>query len=194
MVLGLGGAVLAGRIAFGTSRFGATPTQAVFWIIASGMLGFAISFTTILLPAWRDVRGLTVRETQVTITNPRPPLWSRIYLDFIMLAGGGIIFWQSMRNAYQVVLAPEGVPTISINYLTLLAPFMLWIGFALLAWRLSNLTLAQWKAILASSCIPDRPRIVRGGDGIDVKATKSAIKGACHYGAGHLIRRHGCGV
>ena len=146
--LGLGGAVLAGRIAFGTSRFGATPVQAVFWVVASGVLGFAISFATILLPAWRDARDLTVRAAQVTITNPRLPLWSRIYLDIILLAGGSIIFWQSTRNAYQVVLAPEGVPTISINYLTLLAPIMLWIGFALLVWRLSNLTLAHGKRFL----------------------------------------------
>jgi putative ABC transport system permease protein len=148
VALGLGGAVLAGRIAFGTSQFGATATQAVFWATASAMLGFAISFATILLPAWHDVRGLTVRAAQVTVTNPRPPLWSRIYLDVIFLAGGGIIFWQSMQNAYQVVLAPEGVPTISINYLTLLAPLMLWIGFALLAWRLSSLTLARGRRFL----------------------------------------------
>jgi len=151
VVLGLGGAVLAGRIAFGTSQFGATPTQAVFWLIASVVLGLSISFTTILLPTWSDVRGLTVRAAQLTITNPRPPLWSRIHLDIIFLAGGGIIFWQSMRNAYQVVLAPEGVPTISINYLTLLAPLMLWIGFALLAWRLSNLTLTRGKRFLRRS-------------------------------------------
>jgi putative ABC transport system permease protein len=148
VVLGLGAAVLAGRIAFGTSQFGTTPTQAVFWATASATLGFAISFATILLPAWHDVRGLTVRAAQVTVRDPRPPLWSRIYLDIIFLAGGGIIFWQSMQNAYQVILAPEGVPTISINYLTLLAPLMLWIGFALLAWRLSNLTLARGKRFL----------------------------------------------
>ncbi len=148
IVLGLGGAVLAGHIAFGTSRFGATPIQAVSWVIAAVVLGFAISFMTILLPAWRDARSLTVRAAQLTITNPRPPLWSLIYLDIILLAGGGIIFWQSMRNAYQVILAPEGIPTISINYLTLLAPLMLWVGFALLIWRLSNLTLARGKPFL----------------------------------------------
>ena len=148
VVLGFGGAMLAGRLAFDTLRFGATPIQAVSWIIASGVLGFAISFATILLPAWRDIGVLTVRAAQATIISPRPPLWSRIYLDLIMLASGGIIFWQSMQNAYTVVIAPEGIPNISINYLTLLAPIMLWVGFALLAWRLSNLMLARGKPFL----------------------------------------------
>ncbi len=154
VLLGLGGAILAGRIAFGTSRFGTTPLQMVFWIAISAVMGFAISFMTILIPAWRDAGGLTVKAARATITAPRPPLWSRIYLDIILLAAGGIIFWQSTRHAYQVVLAPEGVPTISINYLTLLAPLMLWIGFAMLAWRLSNLMLGSGKKILSRIVSP----------------------------------------
>ncbi len=154
VVLGLGGAVLAGRLAFGTSRFGSTPAQAWFWVVFSGISGFAIALSTLLFPAWGDARSLTVRAARVSIAKTHPPLWSRIYLDIILIAGGGIIFWQATRNAYRVVLAPEGVPTISINYLTLLAPLMLWVGFALLAWRLSNLILDKGKRLLSLALSP----------------------------------------
>jgi putative ABC transport system permease protein len=138
---GFGGAFLAGWLAFGTARFGATPMQSAAWIIASGLAGLAIAFASILLPAWHDARALTITTARENVIKESRPLWSRLYLDVILLAGAGIIFWQAMRNAYQVVVVPEGVPTISINYLTLLVPVMAWIGFALLIWRLSSLTL-----------------------------------------------------
>jgi putative ABC transport system permease protein len=154
VALGLGGALLAGRLAFSSVRFGATPVQIVSWIIASALLGFGISFVTILVPAWHDARSLTVRAARATITRSGKPLWSRFYLDIILLAGAGIIFWQTTRNAYQVVLAPEGVPTISVNYLALLAPIMIWIGFALLAWRLSNLFLEHGRRAISRAIAP----------------------------------------
>ena len=49
----------------------------------------------------------------------------------------------------QVVLAPEGVPTISVSYVTFLAPLMLWIGSALFAWRLSWVALSAGRRALA---------------------------------------------
>jgi putative ABC transport system permease protein len=138
---GFGGAFLAGWMAFGTARFGATPLQSVIWIVASGISGLAIAFASILLPAWHDARTLTITAARENVIKESQPLWSRFYLDIVLLAGAGVIFWQAMRNAYQVVVVPEGVPSISINYLTLLVPIMAWIGFALLIWRLSSLTL-----------------------------------------------------
>lgn len=149
VLLGLAGAVFAGKVAFGTYAFGATSTQAYVWIGAAIILGFSLSFSTILVPAWRDARDLTVRASQATVVRPGRPLWARIYLDIILLGGAGLIFWQSMKDAYQVVLAPEGIPTISVNYITLLAPLMLWLGSALLAWRLSGLILVHGRRLLS---------------------------------------------
>jgi putative ABC transport system permease protein len=141
--LGVSGAAFAGKLSFGTYAFGATAFQAYTWVAVSVLLGISLALATIMLPAWRDARGLTVRAAQAVIGKPSRPLWSRIYLDIVFLAGSGLIFWQAMRNAYQVVLVPEGVPTISINYITLLAPLMLWIGSALFTWRISNFALTH---------------------------------------------------
>jgi putative ABC transport system permease protein len=138
VVLGLGGAALAGWLAIGSIRFGGTFTQAVIWVGTAAVLGLVLAFVAVLLPAWRDVRTVSVREARVVVGEVRRPLWARVYLDVLCLAGAGLLFWQAVKTGYQVVLAPEGVPTISVSYFTFLAPLLLWVGSALFAWRLSN--------------------------------------------------------
>jgi putative ABC transport system permease protein len=144
-VVGLIAATAVGRIAFGTSSFGATTGQALAWAGASVVFGLALSGMTIVVPAWRDVRMLSVHDAQATGSTGRGrrPAWARAYLDVICLGLGGLIYWQAVRSGYQVVLAPEGVPTISVSYFTLLAPLLFWIGTALLMWRLSA-ELLRW--------------------------------------------------
>ena len=44
-----------------------------------------------------------------------------------MLAGG-LVFWLTGRGGYQLVLAPEGVPTISVSYWAFAGPALLWSG------------------------------------------------------------------
>ncbi len=150
VALGIAGAAVAGRLAFGTSRFGATGTQAVVWAVGAALAGLALSFATIVLPAWRDARTLTVRsaQAQVGVTTGRP-IWQRLYLDLACLAAGGLVYWQAVRSGYQVVLAPEGVPTISVSTFTLLAPVLFWIGSALFAWRLGSGALSRGRRVLA---------------------------------------------
>jgi putative ABC transport system permease protein len=133
--LGLIAASIAGWLAFGTARFGATGGQTVAWAAFSVLVGFGLSYLTVVLPAWRDSRSLTVRAAQVAIGSSRRPTWQHLYLDVICLGVGGLIYWQAIRGGYQVVLAPEGVPTISVNYFTLLTPMLFWLGAALLTWR-----------------------------------------------------------
>jgi len=59
-----------------------------------------------------------------------------------------------VKSGYQVVLAPEGVATISVNYFTFLAPLLLWIGSALFAWRLSTQTLVRGRRAMARLARP----------------------------------------
>jgi putative ABC transport system permease protein len=138
-VVGLTAAAIVGGLAFGTSSFGATTGQAMAWGVASAAFGLALSGIIIVVPAWRDVRMLSVHDAQGTASGglERRPVWARAYLDVICLGLGGLIYWQAVRSGYQVVLAPEGVPTISVSYFTLLAPLLFWIGAALLMWRIS---------------------------------------------------------
>ena len=61
------------------------------------------------------------------------------------------------RTGYQIVLAPEGVPTISVSYWAFVAPALLWIGAALLVWRLSDMLLGRGWTVVARA-----PRPVAG--------------------------------
>lgn len=118
-------------------------TTAVVWGAVATVLGLTLAGFAVVLPAQRDARLLTVHGAQARLTERRRPVWERLYIDVVLLAGAGVIYWQSMRDAYQVILVPEGVPTISINYLTLIAPIMLWAGVALLTWRISEMWLRR---------------------------------------------------
>ena len=142
---GLIAAAAVGRIAFGTPNFGATMGQALAWAGTSVVFGLALAGVIIVVPAWRDVRTLSVHDAQATGSTGRGqrPLWARAYLDVICLGIGGLIYWQAVKSGYQVVLAPEGVPTISVSYFTLLAPLLFWIGTALLMWRIGT-ELLRW--------------------------------------------------
>jgi putative ABC transport system permease protein len=153
--LGLAGAMLTGRIAFGTTRFGATGSQALAWALGSAAAGVALSLATVVAPAWRDARSLTVRSAGSAIgVYDRRPIWQRLYLDVVCLVSGGLVYWQAVRNGFQVVLAPEGVPTISVSTFTLLAPVLFWIGSALLMWRIGSVVLSRGRAVLARIARP----------------------------------------
>ena len=154
--LGLAAATAVGHIAFGTARFGATTGQAVAWAAASVAFGLALAVATIVVPAWRDVRTRSVRDASVTISTGlgRRPVWARAYLDVICLVLGGLIYWQAVRDGYRVVLAPEGVPTISVGYFTLLAPLLFWIGTPLLMWRIGTALLRRGRGWLGVATRP----------------------------------------
>src|SRR5260221_1331854 len=132
-VIGLIGAMLAGRLAFGVTRFGATTSQAVFWGALAAVAGFGLAIVTELVPAARDARTITVRQARDIVGPASKPLWATLYVDIWLLAAAGIVFWRSVQSGYQVVLEPEGVATISVSYSTFLAPLLFWIGAALLS-------------------------------------------------------------
>ena len=155
-IVGLIAATAVGRIAFGTSSFGATTGQALAWAGASAVFGLALSVAAIVVPAWRDVRTLSVHDAQAGVSTglDRRPLWARGCVDVICLALGGLIYWQAVRSGYQVVLAPEGVPTISVSYFTLLAPLLFWFGTALLTWRIGTALLRRARGWLRVATRP----------------------------------------
>jgi putative ABC transport system permease protein len=154
--VGLLAAAAAGRLAFSTSRFGATTRQAIAWSAVSVVFGLALATVTVVVPAWRDVRLLSVHDSQASVSTglDRRPVWARAYLDLVFLGLGGFIYWQAVKSGYQVVLAPEGVPTISVSYFTLLAPLLFWIGTALLMWRVGTSLLRRGRGWLAVATRP----------------------------------------
>ena len=107
-----------------------------------------------LAPAWRDLRDATVAAARAHVRRTRPPRWTRFGLDVAVLAASGTLFWLAGRGGYQIVLAPEGVPTISVSYWAFVAPALLWIGAALLVWRLADLLLGRGWPLVARALRP----------------------------------------
>jgi putative ABC transport system permease protein len=154
-LLGLGGALLIGQVAFGSASFGAGTLAAVLWAGGCVVVGLVIAAAAIALPAWREARLLTVADARRSVAREeRQPLWMRFKLDFVALAGAALVYWQASRNGYQLVLAPEGLPQVQVNWYALLAPVLGWIGGGLLAYRLADLLLVRGRSLLARGLRP----------------------------------------
>ncbi|CAM5726474.1 hypothetical protein SALBM311S_03775 [Streptomyces alboniger] len=153
---GLGVAALTGRLAFGAASFGASAGTWTVWYGIAFMLGAVVAAGAVLVPALRDLRSVTVADTrkQEGIRHSRSPWWLRYGMDFALLIGSWLIFRASSGNQYALVLAPEGVPSISVSYWAFLGPALLWIGAALLLWRLTLLALSHGRPVLARLARP----------------------------------------
>ena len=147
--LGLGGALLIGGTAFGATNFGGTTTTAAAWVAGAAAVGLAIAVAAIVVPAWRDAREATVAASRRIVGRARDPRWLRWGLDLVALAVSLVSFWATSRNGFKLVLAIEGVPTISVNYWAFAAPGLLWIAVGLLTWRIANLLLRHGRRPLA---------------------------------------------
>ena len=155
VAVGLAAALAIGAAAFGTASFGAGTVSALLWGGGAALAGLATAAGAIALPARRDARRLTVAGQRRQLTRAeRSPRWARYGLDFIALAGAAVVYWQASRNGYQLVLAPEGVPQVSVNWYALLAPVLAWVGAGLLAYRVTFALLGRGRAPLASALRP----------------------------------------
>ncbi|MFD7875165.1 FtsX-like permease family protein, partial [Streptomyces sp. NPDC059766] len=153
-LLGLGAAALTGHLAFGAASFGAGSATWPIWYGVAFALGTAVAAGAVLVPALRDLRTVTVADTRKENSPRRTPWWMRYGLDLVLLAGSWLIFRASSGNQYALVLAPEGVPTISVSYWAFLGPVLLWIGAALLVWRLTLLALDHGRPALTRLARP----------------------------------------
>lgn len=118
------------------------------WDLAAALGGLLVAVLVVALPAARDLR--TVAAGHVVSEQQRNrPLWLRLGLDVILIGVGIAVFYASGRNKYTLVLAPEGVPTISVSYWAFLAPAMAWLGAGLLCWRIADLILLRGRRLVA---------------------------------------------
>ena len=142
-LLGLAIAALAVRATFGQWGFGLDLRQSALWGGGALLAGLALAALTTLVPAWRDARGTSVAAARVVVGRGSSPWWERIGLDVVLLGFAALVFWQQSRGGYQLVLAPEGVPRVSVSYTSFVAPLLLWLGAALLTLRLTRLALGR---------------------------------------------------
>jgi putative ABC transport system permease protein len=148
-VAGLLLAALIGRTAFGSADFGATGASAAAWAASAVGAGLLIAVAAVLIPAWRDQRAITVTDARRVLGRPQRTWWMRYGLDLWLLLGAAAVFYLTSRNGYQLVLVPEGLPTLSVSYWAFAGPAMFWAGAALLSWRLTDLLLSRGRPVLA---------------------------------------------
>jgi putative ABC transport system permease protein len=143
-VLGLGAALLVGWLSFGSPRFGASTSSSLAWSALAAAVGIITAVLAVALPARKE---LSVK--QGTRSGADRPRWLAYGFDIVLLLVAGALFLAAGRNKYTLVLAPEGVPTLSVSYWAFLAPALAWIGSGLLTWRLADLLLGPGRGVLA---------------------------------------------
>ena len=145
LAAGVGG-VLALGTAYGFARlalpgFGAG--TALPTAIAALAVGFALALALLLVPAARSLRRDAVAGTRRPVGRTGAAWWQRIWLDILLLAAAGLLFWQTASSGYQIVLAPEGVPATAVDYKAFIAPALFWAGSALFLARLAGWALSR---------------------------------------------------
>ncbi|MBN9305993.1 MAG: hypothetical protein BGO82_00820 [Devosia sp. 67-54] len=149
-ILGVGLAVAAASIlaGFEIDSFGVTPLGVGFGV------GIVLSIASALIPALMTARGQSVMALRRPEYRARTALWERLYLDILLLALSGLIFWRTAASGYQIVLATEGVTATAVDYTAFLSPLLFWIGAGLLTIRLTRLALRGGRAVLTRAVSP----------------------------------------
>jgi putative ABC transport system permease protein len=153
-LVGLGEAGAVGDVVFGTASFGASTAAAVAWGAGAALAGLVVAGLAVAVPAWRDARETTVTEARRVVGRAPAPPWFRSGLDFVLLGASGIVFWLTGRHGYQLVLAPEGTPAISVSYWALAGPALFWGGIGLLIWRIAYVVLERGRGAVQRAARP----------------------------------------
>lgn len=154
-VLGIGAGAAVGALAFGSARFGASTVDALGWAGAAAGGGLVIAALTVVVPAYRDARQASVAAARAVVDrDSRRPWYLRVPLDLALIPSAVLVYLAAGGNHYELVLAPEGVPSISVSYWAFAAPALLWIGGALLALRLANVVLGRGRRLVGAGLRP----------------------------------------
>ncbi len=152
--LGLIAALVIGKLSFGSASFGSSTASSASWGSACFVLGVVIALAVMVLPARRDLRTATVTEAMATVRRTSRPRWMRYGIDAALLACSLAIFASTSRSTYSLVLAPEGVPAISVDYWAFAGPALLWIAVSLIIWRVSDFILDRGRRVVSLALVP----------------------------------------
>jgi putative ABC transport system permease protein len=153
-IAGLVAAALIGRTGFGSFGFGGDVAGSAVWAVTAAAAGLLIAGAVIAVPAWRDARRSTIAGARLTQRRAALPASVRLSVALLLIGGAVATYVVTSRQGYTLVLAPEGVPSISVDYLAFAGPACLWLGVALLTWRLAEIALHRGRRVLASVTRP----------------------------------------
>jgi ABC-type transport system, involved in lipoprotein release, permease component len=159
VLVGLGGGLLGAALALIVSRvfkaaLGIPLTGMIGWLSIAFCAGLFLALTAVLLPAWHEARRSTITATRTLWFISAKPLWRRVWLDVVLLAVAAIDLWWMASTGYQLVLAPEGVSSVSVHYEAFAGPFCLWIGTMLLTLRIFGFMLERGLPLVAKIRLP----------------------------------------
>lgn len=158
IIAGIGGILLGILITHIVDRFFIAKVSKIgnltfVWMFFSSLTVFILTVTSVIYPAWKDLKYVPA-ESYKNSRKKIQPVWQRVYLDILLLAAAGIEFWRTASTGYKVVLAPEGVTAISVNYEAFIAPFCLWIGGVLIALRIFSAVMKKGGNIISKIIKP----------------------------------------
>jgi len=102
------------------------------FILAAG--GAFLCLLALLIPAIQAARRGVVHQRQHVARPPRAPFWQRFYLDLVLLAFGGALYWELHQRGSLVALDVFG--GMDIDPLLLITPMLVIIAVAILFLRL----------------------------------------------------------
>ncbi|HEV7743103.1 MAG TPA: FtsX-like permease family protein [Pseudolysinimonas sp.] len=150
VVGGIAGLLLAAGAAlavFGTAVLPSALATGWPWFAAAFLSGVLIAMLAVLAPAVRAARSVSVTGALPSVAAVRRPWWLRIGLDIALVVVGVVLFLLTTQTGYSLVLAPEGVATINVNYWAFLGPAFLWVGLGLFGWRVLSWLLARRRLV-----------------------------------------------
>jgi putative ABC transport system permease protein len=120
----------------------------ILWTLISSLAGLSIAMITILLPTWKQLKNTNVKASK-SIRSSVKPLWQKVYLDVFLLGISLIEYLRISSTGFKVVLAPEGIASVSVNYESFISPLCLWLGGVLLAIRFVDFCLNKGRNVIA---------------------------------------------
>lgn len=113
------------------------------------LAGLVLTFLAAFVPSFGAMRREITEERRMARRVEAPPLWKRIYLDFILLAAAGVVLVVVQANGGFKPAANEAA-SVQLSFYIFLAPFFAWVGLVLLTLRLVERGLGAAGAQLAA--------------------------------------------
>jgi putative ABC transport system permease protein len=125
------------------------------WFAAAAACGLIAALCIFMTPSWEAMHRSVSQKLAPPDGDPVTiPAWKRLWLDVGILGIAAAVFWESAATGYQVVTAPEGVATATVDYKAYVAPGLLWIGLGLLLMRLWEQFMRRGKPVLRVLLLP----------------------------------------
>jgi len=109
-------------------------------VFALAAISAFLCLIALLFPAIRAARMGVVSQRQHIARPPRTPFWQRYFLDIIMLAIGGILFWELQERG--TLTTQDFFGELGIDPLLLVTPILFMIAAAIVFLRLFPLLIA----------------------------------------------------